>query len=113
MRDIIPDGVSEDMGQRVGFGDVAPRRTDDGDEFAFIVEARRFLGHGGHGDGVVGPRGGGDGFVEEDRVFGEGEVGLGGVRGVVEPQAPDGADVRGGERAQEPADGGGAVGEGG
>lgn len=63
VRDVVADGVAEDVVQGAGFGDVGARAADYGDEFAFVVEAGAALGEGVDGDGVGGAGEGGYGFV--------------------------------------------------
>jgi hypothetical protein len=64
VRDVVADGVAEDVVEGPGGGHVGAGLADDGDELAFVVEAGRvLLGDGVDGDGVEGPGEGGGGFV--------------------------------------------------
>lgn len=110
--DVVADGVAEDVGERVALGDVAALCADDGDQFAFVVEAFAFLGEEGDRDRVEGPGGGGAGLVEEDRGGGDGHLGFEGVGAVVEAEAADCGDGGGREGGEEAGDGGRGGGEG-
>lgn len=75
MGDVIANRIAEDVREGVGGGDVECGSGDDGDEFAFVVEAGDLRGKW-NGDGGGGAGEGGGGFVEEDWMCGKRHVGL-------------------------------------
>ena len=66
MRDVVADGVSEDVVEGFGFWDVGAWLSYHGHEFAFVVETCAFLCYGVDGDGVGGTGEGGYWFVLEE-----------------------------------------------
>lgn len=84
-RDVVADGVAEDVLGVVCSFDVFPRFADHDGEFAFVVELG--LAVGVDGDGGVGAGEGGRGLHEDGWVGGDGEVAFFGVLFVVEADA--------------------------
>ena len=100
MRHVVADRVAQHVVERRGLGHVEAGLADDGDELAFVVEARVLLGEGVDWDGVCGAGEGGGGFVlkggvrwgccvgeevgegayEDDGVLRDGHFGLSGQR---------------------------------